>query len=579
MMMSRILSKQMSTLREAIREAGLSKLETNGGAMHVTWTDGFTAKFHNIWLRDHCSCEHCQHPLTKQRQLSTATIPLDAPAKATLTKEALNVEWKDVVEGSTCTSSSFTSEWLRKHVYSTPKNDYPVDYKQDRLEKKVLWGKDLMEKMPTMTYDAMMHDGFRDGMKLLQQHGLLLVKNTPDTMDATEAFARKIGFVLETIYGKMWTTRPQTEEMSYNDTASTNLALPGHTDCTYLYTPPGLQIFNCVQQSHAGDPNGGSSRYVDGFHVAEWLRAKAPDAYDFFCRTKLPFYCIDDDTLLATMEPIIKLDYRGNIESFRLNDGDRSVLTHLSFEDTFAFYKHHKVLWQAINELEIVHKLHEGDMMIVDNQRVLHGRHAFIGERALIGCYIGKTEYDSRLRVLGLFQHVTHRTSHGIRSFSLSYGRGECRPGRKSALDGSFERYQCHACFQFFHLDPKKHCYMCGEVVCMDCRQQLLIEGSYMNETGAMGYHTCLRAKVCLPCYFTFFRARSVGFIEMDDDDDEQYEFPSEEYEMTMFKSLPTIHECSKAKLAPLETTKTVPTERGSHFDKRLAHKVLSMGR
>ncbi|EQC35014.1 hypothetical protein SDRG_07255 [Saprolegnia diclina VS20] len=368
-------------------------------AIELTWSDGFSAKFHKIWLRDHCTCPQCQHPSTKQRQIHSATIPLHAPATMAVAPDALTITWQDTIVGSSCTQSAFSSQWLRDHVYSTPKTTYPPEYRQERLDNKVLWDKHLA--MPTSTYGDMMGDGFRDGMQLLQKHGLLLIKNTPNSMDDTEAFARRIGFVLETVYGTMWTTRPQTAEMSYNDTASTNLELQAHTDCTYLYTPPGLQIFNCVQQA-AGGPTDGASRYVDGFHVAEYLRQHAPEAFAFFSKTPLPFYCLDDDTSLATMKTVIDLDYRGNIKGFRLNDGDRAALTHLSFEDTFAFYQHHKELWRAIDHLELVHKLDEGDMMVVDNNRVMHGRHAFEGERALIGCYIGKTEYDSRLRVLGL---------------------------------------------------------------------------------------------------------------------------------------------------------------------------------
>ncbi|RHY05637.1 hypothetical protein DYB28_007235 [Aphanomyces astaci] len=221
-------------------------------------------------------------------------------------------------------------------------------------------------------------------------------------MDATEAFARRIGFVLETIYGRMWTTRPVNPENAYKDTASTNLALGPHTDCTYLYEPPGLQIFNCVLQAAAANADEGASRFVDGFHVVEWLRKYAPDAFQFFCDTALPQYCVDDDVSLHVMRPLIQRDGAGNVELVRFNDYDRAPLTHLSHDQVAAYYKHHKTLWDVINAGEVVYKMDEGDMIVVDNHRVMHGRHAFQGERALIGCYIGRSEYDSRLRTLGL---------------------------------------------------------------------------------------------------------------------------------------------------------------------------------
>lgn len=48
-------------------------------AVRVTFHDGASAKFHKLWLRDHCRCPQCLHPETRQRQLDTASIPLDPP--------------------------------------------------------------------------------------------------------------------------------------------------------------------------------------------------------------------------------------------------------------------------------------------------------------------------------------------------------------------------------------------------------------------------------------------------------------------------------------------------------------------
>ncbi|KAI9922626.1 hypothetical protein PsorP6_001138 [Peronosclerospora sorghi] len=209
-------------------------------------------------------------------------------------------------------------------------------------------------------------------------------------MEATEKFATNIGFVLRTIYGTMWKTNPTKETEDYNDTAATNVELLPHTDGTYIRDPPGLQIFNCVAQ--AGD--GGESRYVDSFYVAETLRSEDLDAFRVLSTTPLPYFTVDKDAYLATMETPIRVDYVGNIVQFRHNDYDLS-----------EFYQaHHKLL--AIMrrpEMEFSTKLQVGEMIVVDNQRVMHGRYAFqSGERALIGCYIGQTEYESRLRVLNI---------------------------------------------------------------------------------------------------------------------------------------------------------------------------------
>ncbi|OWZ19666.1 Trimethyllysine dioxygenase [Phytophthora megakarya] len=378
-------------------------------AVRVTFEDGATAKFHKLWLRDHCRCERCMHPDTRQRQLDTASIPMDTPFHRLQVTDDGNVaiNWDAPVRGTTCTASEFDAQWLRDHAYALEggnKEDietapYPKSYRQQRLATKELWaGADF--QLPTHTYNACVDD-IEPLMRDLYAYGLVRVSSTPNTMEATEKFSRKIGFVMRTIYGTMWTTNPTNDDEGYNDTASTNLELLHHTDGTYIRDPPGLQIFNCAAQ--AGE--GGESRYVDSFHVVETLRKEHPEAFRLLSTTPLPYFTVDNDAHLATMEPLIRVDYAGNVVQFRHNDYDRAPLTHLSFEEVGAFYDAHRKLLEIMRrpEMEFCTKLQVGDMLVVDNHRVMHGRHAFQGgDRALIGCYIGQTEYESRLRVLGI---------------------------------------------------------------------------------------------------------------------------------------------------------------------------------
>lgn len=69
-------------------------------AVRVTFEDGASAKFHKLWLRDHCRCPQCLHPDTKQRQLDTASIPFDTPFQSigVNDKGAVAISWtSDVV--------------------------------------------------------------------------------------------------------------------------------------------------------------------------------------------------------------------------------------------------------------------------------------------------------------------------------------------------------------------------------------------------------------------------------------------------------------------------------------------------
>lgn len=369
-------------------------------AVQIEWEEGGHSTFHQRWLRDHCLCPSCKHPDTKQRLLDTASIPSNLQVTHLVSdKDHIKIQWNEPVGDNPCMESEFKASWLREHAYSH--RSYSQTHHQHALYQKKLWGHEL--KIPEMEYDEFMTDSakMKTALAQLNTYGLLLIQHSPLEMEATEKFARKIGFVLETIYGRMWTTNPTSEEQSYNDTASTNYKLMHHTDGTYMRDPPGLQIFTCTQQAHSG----GDSMYVDAFKVAEILRSEAPKAFKFFSQVPLPYESFDEDSYLQTYEPLLRLDHMGEIIQFRHNDYDRAPLTHLSYEEVGLFYEYQKQLLEIIRrpELQLNAILQKGQTIVVDNQRVMHGRNGFQGARSLIGCYIGRTEYDSRLRMLGIF--------------------------------------------------------------------------------------------------------------------------------------------------------------------------------
>lgn len=74
-----------------------------GQAVRVTFQDGASARFHKLWLRDHCRCPQCLHPETKQRQLDTASIPFDTPV------HSVGVNDKGSI------AISWTSDVVRRH--------------------------------------------------------------------------------------------------------------------------------------------------------------------------------------------------------------------------------------------------------------------------------------------------------------------------------------------------------------------------------------------------------------------------------------------------------------------------------
>ena len=199
--------------------------------------------------------------------------------------------------------------------------------------------------------------------------------------------------------------------MAHGDTAYTNIALPAHTDTTYFTDPVGLQLFHLLK--HTG--TGGESLLVDGFNVALQLQQKHRWAFDLLTTLKISSHCAGDKDIFIQPSPltfpIIRLDPdTGHLLQIRFNNDDRSVLSFPGIksagEQVELFYaalqEWSKLLKSKENELWV--KLEPGQVVIMDNWRVLHGRASFTGFRRMVGCYIGYDDFQSRLKTVLLKQ-------------------------------------------------------------------------------------------------------------------------------------------------------------------------------
>lgn len=84
---------------------------------------------------------------------------------------------------------------------------------------------------------------------------------------------------------------------------------------------------------------------------------------------------------------------------------DRAPVSTLGSADAIRKYyialqKFARIILSERFEIKIT--LEKGVTIIIDNWRILHGRTSFTGQRHMTGCYIGRTDWLSTARVLGL---------------------------------------------------------------------------------------------------------------------------------------------------------------------------------
>jgi trimethyllysine dioxygenase len=372
--------------RDPVCTVRLAAVRVVDNEVEVSWQGGGpTGRFAPFWLRDHCHSKESLNPDTLQRQVDTFAIPADiAPEQLEIADDGamLRIRWKH--DGSMTTLPARFLWDIAQHGGRPP------------APRRRLWDRALTQSLPTLSHAEITGSdaGLARWLTLVEEYGFALASDVPTTREATEALARRIGYVRETIFGGMWDF---TANLAFKDTAYTSAAIGPHTDGTYSLDSPGFQMFHCLQF----DGTGGESTLVDGFNVAEDIRRTDPRAFEVLSNVKVPAHYLGDGVHLHAEHPIIGLDGRGELAQIAYNNYDRAPFS-LPGAQMGAFYRALKLFDRMINDPanEITMRLQPGTALLFDNWRTLHGRRAYQGYRRLCGAYLNKEDFDSKLRVL-----------------------------------------------------------------------------------------------------------------------------------------------------------------------------------
>jgi len=400
-------------VRARARSSGLAPRVFGKGVPLTTATVGSTSitlrhgeqqsKLSFAWLLDHA--KENREPDTGQRrvrisQFGTAQSGL-RPLEVRTENGTLEIRWPESVEqhGGSRVSRFLIGELLDAAAKARPPED-----------SRVAWGARLFsqEGHPTVAAaELRCEEGLRDALLRLRDYGVLRLREMPSSSRETRELVERIGEVLPTFYGEMWSTRAevgQTEGVS--DTAYSNAGIRPHTDGTYFRDPPGLQVLNCVQRA----ARGGETMLVDGLSVARRMADEQPAALAYLSRTPLPWFSYDEGRLpvrLSQREVALRLDAAGELDQLRFNEYDRGNMHPEAHKE---FLPHWCKLVAMVNREDLVLRtlLQPGECLVVNNHRVLHGRTSFFdaegAEREMIGCYLSRDALDSRLRFVGLLE-------------------------------------------------------------------------------------------------------------------------------------------------------------------------------
>lgn len=385
--------------KNAIKRAHVASFQqygTNGSSQSLKLLDDHlemsspdltSMKFHYFWLRDHCRCASCYNKSTHQRNQGIFSAPFSIqPTECRISGEDLQVVWPD---GHT---SQYSVKWLSLQSFDSYSNRVSAPTR-------ILWSgmPDCVAHIPSKIFMET-DDGLSKLMKSLTAVGVGIVEGVDPTVEATAKVIARVAPAQKTLFGEVWELKPNNEY--HEDTAYSSQALGAHTDNTYFSEAAGLQVFHVLD--HKG--SGGKTLLVDGFRAAQKVKDEDITSFQILTETCIQSEYLENGQHHCLTSPVLHLHpITGKFRQIRYNLYDRAAMSTVPFAKVMEWYRAMGQLSKAVTDPsgEWWLQLRPGQVLFVDNWRVLHGRSAYTGSRWVTGAYISRTDWTSRARLTG----------------------------------------------------------------------------------------------------------------------------------------------------------------------------------
>lgn len=366
-----------------------------GGRVRLS-AAGTSAVLHPLWLRGRSEEPGQIEPVSRQRLFTPRDVPLDL-----------------TVTGCTVDGDVLVTSFSDGHV---------ARLAIDGILRELGWIPDLEEPPAPVPWTTPLDPfpyvdwagiGWSDheadpaaviaALTAFHRHGYVVFRNTPAEEGTVRRVCDRLGYISGNNFGWVFDVRadPRPTDLAY-----TSVELLAHTDQPYRQPTPGIQLLHCLRN----EAPGGDSTLVDGLAAAMALEAADPEAWRACVETEVVFrYDMITDTVVSR-GPLLQYDRHGRFEQIRLNTKlDAPVPP--AHGDLDAFYRGRRWLTEWLNDPahQVTFRLEPGDVMFMDNIRVLHGRTSFdasLGVRHLQGAYIDHDGPDTMYR-LAVRRHTT----------------------------------------------------------------------------------------------------------------------------------------------------------------------------
>jgi len=338
--------------------------------------NGSKKEIHPFWLRERVNGKDFVDKGSQQRLFDPTELKENIKIKnVSLSDRYLKVAFDDGVE------TKLTIQSILKELSNV--NDIG-------LIEKIEWDSSLnnqnnFEFSNNIFEEKMMYEALISFYK----YGFVIFKKVPTENNFIVKFANSIGSIRRTNFGEFFNVKSKPNP---NDLAYTSLPLAPHTDNPYRNPVPCIQLLHCIEN----EVSGGYSTLVDGYTVTEKLKKDYPNYFKILTEIKVKYQFIDQDVVLEDWSEMIKIDENNNFKQVRFSPR-LDFVPLMDKEKLDLYYAARNKISELYNsdKYRLEFKLVPGDLLMMDNYRLLHGRSSYDaneGNRFLQGCYI---DYDS----------------------------------------------------------------------------------------------------------------------------------------------------------------------------------------
>ena len=366
----------------------------DGSKVRLVWSDSIRQELHSKCLRHSPGFPGGERPAGVEGRFPSSPQGL-VPERAELTADGdLQLCWQP---GGL--QSKHSIEWLRAQLdLLQARGQHPPG--------QIIWDATRIEDLPKPAYSALMADE-EARLELFEQvlnWGVTLIRGVPAQPGTVETVAGWFGQIQPNPYADD-PARPLVSSIRVDPAqpVATRMShfLGPHTDTCWRQSLIGLLLMHCLQ----AHPEGGRSMLVDGYAVATRLREQAPEAFALLSTVPIAFGSVvaDRDDWRASGR-VISVSADRVVEGIRYNGNSIGQLdlpddlvepVYAALESFESILYDRSLWWRPL--------LAPGDLLVIDNHRVLHGREAFdaaAGERHIQCCNVERDDFHNSYRRL-----------------------------------------------------------------------------------------------------------------------------------------------------------------------------------